>query len=254
MMIVTSIFLFSLFGSPLSVKAQSFTVGVAKGDFFYYEMYGHYASSNPEAVINVPPFERNNTDWVRVEITGVSGFIIKHVYTIHFKDGNETKVSSQTDLMSTSGWSNGFRGVPISPSNLNVDDTIPEDNLKVKETMIRFYPSGPRETNLATWNESLDHGYCYFDKQTGMLVELKRVHLYINSETGEIISKTDIVKMTNSSFWAKAGFAVILPPIMLAALTTVGVVSVRRSFAKKKMNRKKMLADYAHDGVIDGES
>ncbi|MFB3888440.1 MAG: hypothetical protein ACE14S_03050 [Candidatus Bathyarchaeia archaeon] len=198
--IMTSIILLSLFESVTSAPAQSLAVGVAVGDIFYYKMYAQYQSSNPEAVINVPPFENNNTDWVRIEITNVSGLTIRHVYTIHFKDGTETQVNGQTDLTSTSGWSNGFRGVPIYPANLNVGDTVPTGNLRVKATETRTYLSGLRETNLVTWNDTTDYGYCSFDRQTGMLVELNRVHLYINTETGEVVSKTDIVHMTNPSF------------------------------------------------------
>ncbi|HKZ88055.1 MAG TPA: hypothetical protein VJ066_02715 [Candidatus Bathyarchaeia archaeon] len=238
-LIITSIFLLSLFGSALSVSAKTLAVGVAKGDVFYYEMYAHYASSNPNTVIKVPPFEKNNTDWVRIEITDVSGSIISHVYTVHFKDGNETRISSQTDLTRTSGWSNGFRGIPISPANLKADDTIPTGNLTVKETVMRVYPSSIRETNLATWNVSTDHGYCYFDRQTGMLVELNRVHLYINAETGEVISKTDIVTMISSSFWARAAFPVFLPPLVLLTVTAVGVASVERNFSRKKSKKEK---------------
>lgn len=237
-LIPTSILLFFLIGSVLSVSAKSLAVGVDKGDVFYYEMFAYYASSHPNAVIKVPPFERNNTDWVRIEITDVSGSIISHVYTVHFKDGNETRINSQTDLTSTSGWSNGFRGIPISPANLEAGDIIPADNLRVKETVMRVYPNSVRETNLATWNISTDCGYCYFDRQTGMLVELNRVHLYINSETGEVISKTDIVKMINSSFWAKADFPVFLPPLVLVTVTAVGVASKERIFAKKKKTKK----------------
>lgn len=238
-LIITSILLLSLFGSALSVSAETLAVGVAKGDVFFYEMYAYYSSSNPDAVIKVPPFEKNNTDWVRIEITDVSSSMISHVYTVHFKNGNETRINSQTDLTSTSGWSNGFRGIPISPANLKAGDTIPTGNLRVKETVMRVYPSSMRETNLATWNVSTDYGYCYFDRQTGMLVELNRVHLYINSETGEVTSKTDIVKMTNSSFWAKADFPVFLPPLVLVTVTAVGAASAERSFSRKKNKKGK---------------
>ncbi len=34
------------------------------------------------------------------------------------------------------------------------------------------------------------------------LVELNRIHLYANPVTDEVVEKVDIVKMTNSSFWA----------------------------------------------------
>lgn len=241
-LIITSILLLSLFGGALlnmSATAQTLTVGVSKGDVFYYEMYAHYSSSNPNAVIEVPPFEDNNTDWVRIEVTDVSGAIISHVYTLHFKDGNETRINGQTDLTSTSGYCNGFRGVPICPANLNAGDTIPTGNLTVKETLTRVYPSSMRETNLATWNDSIDYGSCYFDGQTGMLVELNHGHLFINPETGEVVSKTDTVKMIGSSFWAKAAFPVFLPPLLLVTVTAFGVASAERNFLRKRGKRGK---------------
>jgi hypothetical protein len=34
-----------------------------------------------------------------------------------------------------------------------------------------------------------------------MLVDLYRVHSFINSVTGEVINKADFVKMTRSSLW-----------------------------------------------------
>jgi hypothetical protein len=241
-LIITSLVLVSLLGIAvftLSASAENLAVGVAKGDVFYYEMYAHYTSSNPNAVIQVPAFESNNTDWLRIEITDVSGSLISHIYTVHFKDGTETQVNGQTDLASTSGWSDGFRGVPICPANLNVGDTIPTGNLLVKETLTRAYSGNMRETNLASWNDPIDRGYCLFDRQTGMLVELNRVHLYINPETGEVISKTDSVTMISSSFWTKAGFPVFLPPLLLVAVTAVGVASVERSFLRKKGKAEK---------------
>ncbi len=232
--IITSIVLFFLFEGALSASAENLIVGVAKGDVFYYEMYAHYTSSNPNAVIQVPKFEDNNTDWLRIEITDISGSIITHLYTLHFKDEKEEQIRGQTDLTSTSGYNNGFRGIPIAPANLNIGDTIPTGNLTVTETLIRPYASSIREINLAAWNDSIDYGSCYFDKQTGMLMELNRVHLYINPETGEVISKTDTVRMISSSFGSKGAFPVSFPSLVLASVTAVGVGSVERNFLRKK--------------------
>src|SRR3989304_2127435 len=111
--------LLSSFAGAITASAKALEPGVAKGDVFYYKMYGVFSSSDPNATINVPPFEANNTDWVRIEITGVSGSVISHVYTLHYKNGIEERINGQTDVASNSGYTNGFRGVPICPANLN---------------------------------------------------------------------------------------------------------------------------------------
>src|SRR3972149_2329599 len=173
--VVTLLLCLSLFVCAKATSAETWTPGVAEGDVFYYIMYGHFSSSDPNAVIHVPPFEANNTDWVRIEITGVSGSIIYHVYTLHFKNGTEDRIEGQTDLSGDSG-GDGFRGVPICPANLRAGDTLSTVQLTINETVIRIYPDGERETNHVSWNSPLDYGDCYFDKKTGMLVELYRVH------------------------------------------------------------------------------
>ena len=176
--------------------------GVAKGDFFYYEMYGIFTSSNPNAVIEVPAFEQNNTDWVRIDITSVSGSVVYQVYTLHFKDRTE-KFEFKTDLDPNKLGRFNFseKGVPICAANLNAGDPLPTVQLAIKETSIRTYSSGEREANVVSWNISDDWGRCYFDRKTGMLVDLYRVHSFINSVTGEVVYKADVVKMTRSSLW-----------------------------------------------------
>ena len=198
--------------------------GVVEGDFFYYEMYGVFTSSTSGAVIEVPEYERNNTDWVRIDITGVSGSVVHQVYTMNFKGENGT-FELNTDLNpSTAGnISVSELGIPICAANLEVGDTLLTVELRVKDTSIRAYPSGNRETNHVSWNSTLDYGDCYFDKKTGMLVELNRTHLYVDPVTDEVINKVDIVKMTNSSFWSASNSPKTLlpPPIIVVGLVGV---------------------------------
>jgi hypothetical protein len=203
---VTALVLFLfLIISAETILAKSWTPGVAKGDFFCYEMYGVFTSSDLNDLIEVSAFEQNNTDEVRIDITGVSGTVVYQAYTLQF--GNETtKFELKTDLDPGNAGSFNFSelGVPIFAANLNVGDTLSTVELTVEETLLRIYPSGERETNHASWNSTLDYGNCYFDKKTGMLTELNRTHLYVNPVTSRVIKKVDIIKMTNSSFWSPA--------------------------------------------------
>jgi hypothetical protein len=36
----------------------------------------------------------------------------------------------------------------------------------------------------------------YFDKATGMLVDMYRAHAFVNNETGEMVTKGDMIKLT----------------------------------------------------------
>ncbi len=185
-----------------ATSSRMWEPGVAKGDFFYYEMYGVFTSSDPNAVIEVPAFEQNNTDWVRIDVASVSGSVVYQVYTLHFKSRTE-KFKFKTDLDPSNAGNLNFSemGVPMCAANLNVGDPLPTVQLTIRETLISTYSSGERETNLVSWNLSDDWGRCYFDRKTGMLVDLYRVHSFVNQATGGTIYKADIVKMTRSSLW-----------------------------------------------------
>ncbi len=173
--------------------------GVAKGDVFYYYMYATYTASNHRAKIQVPPFETNNTEWVRVEITATNGSLISHNYTLHFKDGNEQVIVGQTNV-AVNAWTtkSNFRGVPICPTNLHAGDLIPSIQLKVNETFKEPTPMGERQANRVVWNTPLENGLCIFERQTGMLLSLIRSHRFINDTTGEVVTKTDKVTLVSA--------------------------------------------------------
>jgi len=223
----------SCFVGAKGTSAQNLTHGVAEGDVFYYTLYGHFSSSDPNAVIHVPPFEANNTDWVRIEITDVSGPVISHVYTLHFCNGSEDRISGQTDLTSSLDFNSDFLGVPICPANLSAGDIVPAVKLKVNETLLWSYPSGKREINHLSWNSSEDYGDCYFDKKTGILVDLYRVHSFVNPDANEIIKKADVVKMTSSSLWVIPEFPTFLFPLLLIIAVTIGASACRVKDDKK---------------------
>lgn len=197
--IVISMVLFSLLAGPHDLVKREWTPGVSSGDYFTYEMYGVYTSNRSNASINVPSFERNNTDWVRITITSVSGSVISQVYTLHYVDGRETNFSFQTDVNPNSQgtFKISEKGVPICASDLKVGDRLPTAEVTFSKTILR----DSRETNHASWNVSDDWGDIYFDRQTGMLVEIHRTHIFANNVTGEIIEKTDVVRLTQTNSW-----------------------------------------------------
>jgi hypothetical protein len=212
--IAISILFLCCFAVTKVTSCETWTPGVAKGDFFCYQMYAVYTSSDPNAIIEVPPFERNNTDWVRIDITGTSGSIVYQVYTLHLKNGTESKFDWQTDLNPEHSENLSFKkkGVPICAANLEAGDQLPTAQLCINKTLTIVYPSGERETNCVSWNSPDDWGYCYFDQKTGVLVQLYRVHSYVNSQSGRVTNKTDVLKMTNSNLWRASAMPIFELP------------------------------------------
>jgi len=239
LIIVLSLLLSCLAGTT-AASAEASAPGVAKGDVFYYNLYGICNSSDPDAM-SASPCEANDTDWVRVEITDVSGSVISHACTLHYKNGSMERVEGQTDTACSSSFDGDFRYVPICPANLSIGELMQAVQLTVNETLDVDCPDGLREMNHVVWSNSVDCGECYFDRETGMLVELCRVHLYTNPATGEVVSEEDVVKMTSSSTWVVREFPTYLAPsllIVMAGLATViiGATAYRVRTANRKTN------------------
>jgi hypothetical protein len=195
--------LFLLVASADAAASRTWTPGIAAGDYFYYDMYGVYSSNQPNVTLVIPQFEYNNTDWTRINITAVDGSVVYQLYTMHFKNGSETSFSLKSDTNPANMSSLKFtdKGVPLCAANLGVGDTVPTDEILIDETVSRNYASGARETNHASWNSSNDWGDLYFDKQKGVLVELRRTHQFSSNTTDQIVWKTDLIKMVDSSQW-----------------------------------------------------
>lgn len=201
--VIVLLLLISLFASPNAAITRMWTPGVAAGDWFYFKMYGVYTSNQPNITLAIPQFEYNNTEWARINVTSVEGSMIYQVYTLHFFNGSESNFNFKTNVNPTNERNLQFneRGVPICATNLCAGDFIPTAETIINETINRNYASGLRESNHAFWNNSDDWGNCYFDRETGMLVDLCRTHRFASNITDDIVWKTDVIKMIDSSRW-----------------------------------------------------
>lgn len=163
-------------------------------------MYGVYANNSN---LVIPEFEYNNTAWTRINITQIEGSVVYQIYTLHFLDDSETNFSFYCDVNPANRSSLKFneKGVPLCAANLTVGDSVPTDETVIDETVNRPYASGFRETNHAFWNSSTDWGDIYFDRETGMLVELHRTHRFVSNSTGEVVDKTDVIIVTKTNRW-----------------------------------------------------
>jgi hypothetical protein len=155
----------------------------------------------------------------------------------HFKNGS--------DVTSALGIVNLETGVATSAllilaANLNANDRIHptgEDKITINETVIRNYLGEDRETNhlMITYQENGITGTVdrYFDRKTGMLVELRDETSYVNPDTTIIVSR----KIKETSVWGNPleipWFLIILILVVIAVI--IGVLF----YIKKKRKRKK---------------
>lgn len=198
---ITLLLLICIFSITDTSASNIWTPGVCKGDYFYYEMYGVYQTN--QSNLAIPQFEYNNTDWTRINITQIEGSIVHQIYTLHFKNGSETSFSfkSNVDPTNRSYLKFNEKGVPICAANISVGDTVPTDEIIIDETINRNYASVIRPTNHAFWNTSTDWGDLYFDKETGILVELIRTHRFIGNGIDKVVDKTDVINITSTNRW-----------------------------------------------------
>jgi hypothetical protein len=240
---IVVLLLFAL--SMLSLNAAGSDVstpGVATGDYFTYQMYGVFTSNRPNATLAIPQFEYNNTQWVRIDIASVEGTTVQQVYTLHFNNQSESTfaIASDVNPNSTSGKPVG-QAVPICAADLSVGDVIPTTGLVLNDTTFMVCADGKRETNHAEWNLSDDWGNGYFDRQTGMIVDFVRTHRFANNSTGEVVDKTDVIKLVSTNRWKVEASS---PPTLLYSAVVVAIVALvvtvaallRISVSKKQSN------------------
>jgi hypothetical protein len=234
--------LFSLLLSGNAFAARTWIPGVGEGDYFIYEMYGVFISNRSNTTLVIPQFEYNNTQWVRINITRIEGSLIHQVYILHFKNESESELDFKTDV-NPANEKSSFSGqsVPICAANMGTGDRVPTTGLTLNETVSRAYASGLRDTNHAVWNDSDDWGSCFFDKETGMLVEFLRTHRFTNSVTGEIVEKTDVINLINTNRWEIGTpqlpttlYFVVVVAVIFALLSLIAVTY--RFVAKKTRN------------------
>jgi hypothetical protein len=186
-----------------ATSSRTFTPGVAEGDYFTYEMYGIYTSSIPNNTIIIPEFEKNNTHGTQIKITAVAGSTIKQTYTLYFKNDSEYQFDFETDVnpQNQELFKISEKGVPVCAANLNPGDKIPTAKITLNDTVNRAYLDGKRELIHARWSQTDEQGDIYFDRETGMLVELERTHQFINPYTGNVIEKTDVIELIDTNKW-----------------------------------------------------
>jgi len=155
--------------------------GVSVGDTFTFDVFSFWSSSAANAVVPEWLSEINQTESFRVTIITISDTMVTTLDTWVFKNGTEY---NSTGLVNVETGYNSGGFWPVVAANLGKDDLLHpagQNGITVNETIMREYPSGARETNHFTLNyqgNDENYGYYtaesdyYFDRATGMLVEL----------------------------------------------------------------------------------
>jgi hypothetical protein len=230
----TVAFLFVLLSLTMVGRAwaQVRVPGVVKDDVFTYDITGFWSSSDPNATVPANLLDINKTDYYQVTIDAVSGAVVTTRSVWAFTNGTETG-SAGTINVDTGASNGGFWA--IVAGNLGANDLLHpggQDGITVNETVSRNYTSGARETDhfILTYqgsdgnNNYVEHVDYYFDKATGMLVQLNDVKAY--SSPAETI--TTFWKIKSSSVWAVPEFpSVLILPLFIAA-TLLAALAYRK--------------------------
>jgi hypothetical protein len=184
--------------------------GVKAGDEFTYSINGFFSSNDPSVTVPENFQQINTTEWFKVLVTDVSDEVVSVNTTWRFTNGTELNESSTINVDTGIPYpTNGF--YPIYAANLKANDYIRPhgpDRSTINETINRQYASGTRQTNRRTisipaYDENdptrtwVETPTIYFDKQTGILVELRDVNVYTNPE----MTLTVVWKLTDTNLW-----------------------------------------------------
>lgn len=235
--VFVSFFAILLLTASVAATPNGRTVGVNVGDWFKYEEIDVTWSSNDpnasKAWYGMDLEMYNQTEWVRVEVTEVSGTNVTIQTVSHFKNDTEEIGSGWIDVDTGDGVN--ATSTFIS-ANLNEGDAIYTagnySNWFINETITREYPDSTRETNhinitIGPYNYTMPpdteiyYLYSmnfYWDRTTGVMVEDR---FEVVNQTGQYLTTWSMsFKITEANTWVVPEFPsfLILPLFMLATL------------------------------------
>lgn len=212
--------------------------GVSPGDEFTYEVKTFYNSTNQSAIIPQNILEINKTDYFKIEITEVESNDISFNTIWKFSNGTEIKGPGSVDI--STGYAGGDFWA-ISGSNMNTGNKLypaGPDRVFINDTIIRNYETyGNRETNLVDitytfYNEDdpskfhNQYSKTYFDKQTGMLVELEDLIVFPDPLTTEKLTW----KLVDTNSWTDPEFptTTVLLIIIFSIIVIIGIIIYKK--------------------------
>jgi hypothetical protein len=212
--------------------AQAISPGVSPGNEFIYDIEFFWSSTNQSAIIRNEILDINSTDFFKLTITEVQDKEVSFQTIWRFINGTEIEgegnINIETGSRSGDFW-------PILGSNLNSGDRIRPlgfDHTIINDTITRNYgPGGNRDTNLVDltftyYNENdpsliiTDYSKTYFDKQTGVLVEINEVTVLSEPLTTETL----VWKLKETNIWIVPEFPSILILTLFMISSVIGLI------------------------------
>lgn len=233
--------------------AQDIVAGVKPGDEFTYMVTGSYPTDDPTLDIPQQVIDAHATDHFKLVIDSVSGPEVGYTWYWYFNNGSKPQNGSDTVNIETTANTGPFWA--IVSANLNTTQRIHPhfgpDLSVFNETGRIEYANYTREANRlqlefayqnnvtgATYAEYSD---TYFDKQTGILIQLSDVSDYQNPAFVTAINW----KLTETNAWtsSSSGSFAIEPfftlPVIITIVVVVAVVVVVLAVWAVSSQRKK---------------
>jgi len=220
------------------------TVGVNTGDWIKFaDIDVTWSSNDPNASkvwYGMDLEMYNQTEWVRAEITQVSGTNVTIQSVEHFKNGTDEVSGGWVDVETGEGVNATSM---VIGANLNEGDPIytagDYSNWFINETITRVYPGSTRETNhiniTYAFNYTIppdidvDYFYSmnfYWDKATGIIVEDS---FEVINQTGEYLTAWSMdLKITESNVWVIPEFPTVLAWLAIGTATIVVILGKRK--------------------------
>jgi hypothetical protein len=213
LIVVAVAFAVNYLNQPPQTEPPLILSGLKEGDTFTYSIKGIASLTDPNATIPKSFLDLNQTQYYKVKITIISGSLVSYNATWHFVNGTEYFQPGTVNI-ATGGGNPDFWA--IYQANLAKNSYVRPlgtDGAIVNDTETRTYKDVSRETNLISIQGQFydssdpthtrsyqDYVYVYFDKQTGILVELKEIQLYTSPQ----VILTINWKLEDSNVWAVA--------------------------------------------------
>jgi hypothetical protein len=200
------------FAIAQQVQAQNTTeyqVGVSEGDTFKYDLTFYWSSTDPNATAPASWANANATEYYQATIQLISGTTVNIGTVWRFLNGTEISETEIAEVATGLGGS-----ILVYAANLSAGEQLYSRSIditdKIDETLTLSYSQGSRETNHVevtktdVENEALNYLDLYFDKQTGIMVDVYTSVIYTNLPNQTFAR---MAKIKESSLWNASGFS-----------------------------------------------
>ncbi len=233
--LVNFVSFFLMFALVTAAYAQTRVVGVEVGDKSTYTVGGWgWGSNDPNAVVSSIFLDYNETAWIEISVTAISGTNITGQNTKHYKNGTEIIADGWVDVDSGNGSLTSY----FISANLTAGDLIYTSPYHVgefiNETVYKGYQSGPRETNhfdatLIGGSSNMSYDF-QWDKLTGVLVETYVRNYYLTGNYWN--SWSVLIQISSSDVWVIPEFSTWTAMLIILVVLAAGVVIFKQRLRK----------------------